>query len=245
MGLFRRRDKGTAAAGDPLIRPPMDSGPNEPALSDQVPTTVQDSTESATVSDAKPETIGGWVKLYARRCREVHAAADACAETASYAIAARDKAAEPQHPLSSEAFIGHAQTKEKELKTLYGAFEEACSKARETASQLRAAADEDGEADRILLKVAPEIGPHTLEDVLQVQAILRSSFGSSPATFIEGVEHWYHLAGNPDVEDGFIYTPRAPSADERTCPWCAETIDARASTCRFCGRDAQETPNAL
>lgn len=246
MGLFRRRDKGIAASGDPLTLPPkMDSGPSEPALSDRVPTTGQEFTESATARDATPETIGGWVELYARRCGEVHVAADACTEKASHAMAARDKAAEPQHPASSQSFMRHAQKTEEELATLYGAFDSACSRAREAASQLRAAANEDREADRILLKMAPEIGPDTLEDVLHVKAILRSSFGPSPASFIKGVEQWYQHAGNPDPEDGFIYTPRAPSADERTCPWCAETIDARASTCRFCGRDAQEKPNAL
>jgi hypothetical protein len=32
-----------------------------------------------------------------------------------------------------------------------------------------------------------------------------------------------------------------PNAAERDCPWCAETIKAKAIICRFCGRDVEPT----
>ena len=34
-------------------------------------------------------------------------------------------------------------------------------------------------------------------------------------------------------------------SEERTCPWCAETIKAAAVICRFCGRDIQAQPSTL
>jgi hypothetical protein len=36
--------------------------------------------------------------------------------------------------------------------------------------------------------------------------------------------------------------PPSAQPDERTCPWCAETIKAAAVICRFCGRDIPSTP---
>ena len=46
------------------------------------------------------------------------------------------------------------------------------------------------------------------------------------------------------AEDGNIYRPLAAAqSDERTCPWCAETIKAAAVICRFCGRDVDTQSN--
>jgi hypothetical protein len=83
-----------------------------------------------------------------------------------------------------------------------------------------------------------------LSDVAAVNAILHAGYGSTPASFIEGVREANALMQNPSPDGGNIYTP-PPSAqsEERTCPWCAETIKAAAVICRFCGRDIQAQPN--
>ena len=64
------------------------------------------------------------------------------------------------------------------------------------------------------------------------------------AAFLDGVEAANALMQNPP-DDGNIYRPLAPTpSEERTCPWCAETMKAAAVICRFCSRDAQVQPDA-
>ena len=75
-----------------------------------------------------------------------------------------------------------------------------------------------------------------------VKGLLGANYGPSPAAFLQGIDEANGLMQNPP-DEGNIYTPRvAAQSDERTCPWCAETIKAAAVIRRFCNRDVQSSP---
>ncbi len=72
----------------------------------------------------------------------------------------------------------------------------------------------------------------------------RNLAAKRPQVFLQGIDEANGLMQNPR-DEGNIYRPRvAAQSDERTCPWCAETIKAAAVICRFCGLDVQMQANA-
>jgi hypothetical protein len=186
-----------------------------------------------------------WAKQYAAGCDEVMAAANACLEAANPAVGARRQIAECQNgpqlpgtPIAIRNFTQMAEQMEEEFAPLYRNFAEACAKARETAAQLLAAQTEH-DPERVLMFNFEE---SELDKVATAKAILRASYGPTPAGFIRGVQESNELMENPGPDEGNIYTPAPPT--ERRCPWCAETIKAAAVICRFCGRDVESRPNA-
>jgi hypothetical protein len=174
-------------------------------------------------SDPALESGARNASLYADACIGVISAANAVIETANRAIGARNMA-QQGHELSRESFRGMAAQEEAAFVPLYKAFVEACATAREAAANLRAIPTSDD----------PELTLHgAVDDGLYSQTgiaahILRTNFGPTPAVFMEGVEV-ANAAIQGDIysygEDGFVghvYSP--PTAAERACPWCAETI---------------------
>jgi hypothetical protein len=203
------------------------------------------------VNDATPElameTAVKWAQLYSAACGEVSSAANACLEIANRAVGARRKIAEhqddglPGTPIAIRNFTSWAEEAEQEFVPLYRAFVEACAKARDTAADFLAAQTVH-DPEIVLFLNIPE---DAADNVAVVKEILRADYGHTPEGFIQGVQQTNELLEQPP-EVGLIYTPPPPAeSDERTCPWCAETIKAAAVICRFCNRDVQVQPDTL
>ncbi|HEY7456790.1 MAG TPA: hypothetical protein VH703_05900 [Solirubrobacterales bacterium] len=185
------------------------------------------------------ETAVKWARQYATSCSEALAAANACLETANLAVGARNMANQrPQHEISIETFTKRAEQAEEEFIPLYRAFVEACDKTRDRAKSLLSAQTEHDPEIVLAFNIESEV----LDEVATMKALLHADFGSTPASFVEGVEEANAAMKNPFPEGGNIYSPPPPT--ERTCPWCAETIKAAAVVCRYCGRDVQAEPSA-
>jgi hypothetical protein len=136
-------------------------------------------------------------------------------------------------------FARSAEEAEAEFAPLYSAFADACANARDAFASFVAAAGIFAE-----VTLAECLDDSTYDRVATVKAILRSNHGPSPEAFIASVAETNALIQN-GFDDGYIYTPLATAQlDERTCPWCAETIKAAVVICRFCNRDVQVQPNA-
>lgn len=203
------------------------------------------------MNDATPElameTAVKWAQLYSAACGEVSSAANACLEIANRAVGARRKIAEhqddglPGTPIAIRNFTSWAEEAEQEFVPLYRAFVEACAKARDTAADFLAAQTVH-DPEIVLFLNIPE---DAADNVAVVKEILRADYGHTPEGFIQGVQQTNELLEQPP-EVGLIYTPPPPAeSDERTCPWCAETIKAAAVICRFCNRDVQVQPDTL
>lgn len=193
------------------------------------------------------EEVQNWARLYVAACQEVMSTANACLEKANLAVGARNKIEQhkndglPGTPIAIRNFTTYAEQAEREFVPLHEAFDQACVNAREAAGKLLGAGRDPAQAEVVL---AMGTDDETLGTVAAVRSILRVAYGSTPGAFIQGVQEADALMQG-DSEDSNIYTP-LPSAqpDEKTCPWCAETIKAAAIVCRFCGRDVQLQPNA-
>jgi hypothetical protein len=215
---------------------------------------LPDGEEPSSTQQASPDaaaaglqTADRWVDVYVAACGEVLAAANACLEVANRAVGARSKIAEhrndglPGTPIAIRNFTSWAEEAEREFASLHRTFAEACSNARETAASFLAAGDNEQQAEVVLML---KLDKSVLDNVATVKAILHANYGANPAAFIQGVQESNQLMENP-TDDGNIFRPLAAAqSDERTCPWCAETIKAAAVICRFCGRDVQVQPNA-
>jgi hypothetical protein len=202
-----------------------------------------------TTPDPALENAAKWAQYYAVTCGDVLNATNACIEVANKAVGARNMANQrPQHEISIANFTKMADEMDQEFVPLYRAFVNTCSTARDAATNLLACQSEQD--PELLLMTAAE--GQAYGNTGTAIHILRSEFGSTPATFIEGLQQ-ANAAIQADVfnwgDEGFqghIWAPPAPaSSDERSCPWCAETIKAAAVICRFCGRDVQTPPNTL
>jgi hypothetical protein len=201
------------------------------------------------------QTAANWAQLYVAACGEVLSAANACLEVANRAIGARNTAAQrPQHEISIRTFAEHAEKAEREFVGLYRSFDERCAAARDTAAQLLATQSDPLDAEVVL---AIGVEESVLNNVATVKGLLGANYGPSPAAFVQGIDEANGLMRNPP-DEGNIYRSRGPArasgivlpdaaaprqSDERTCPWCAETIKAAAVICRFCGREVQVQPN--
>jgi hypothetical protein len=134
-----------------------------------------------------------------------------------------------------------AENADAEFAPLYSVFADACANARDAAASFVVAAGGLAFAEITLIECLDD---STYDRVATVKAILRSNHGPSPEAFIASVAETNALLQS-GFDDGYVYTPPATAQpDERTCPWCAETIKAAAVICRFCGRDVQVQPNA-
>jgi hypothetical protein len=196
---------------------------------------------------SEPATVQDWAQLYARKCTEVLAAANACLEVANRAVGARRKIAEHQNdglpgtPIAIRNFTSWAEAGEAEFVPLYGAFQETCGGACDTAARFIAAGRDEDQAEMTLALLFDD---DRYDEVASVKWILRANYGAGAGEFIEGVEETNGLMQNPP-DEGNIYTPLPqPEPEERSCPWCAETIKAAAVICRFCGHDVRVVPDA-
>jgi hypothetical protein len=192
------------------------------------------------------ESADKWAQVYVAACGEVMNAANACLAVANRAVGARSKIVEHQNdglpgtPIAIRNFTNWAEEAEREFGPLYGTFDEACTRARSAAASLLAAGDHEEEAELALMLNFDE---STLDMLAMAKAVLSTSYGPSPAAFSKGVQQSNEFMETV-TDDGHIYRPPARhQSDERTCPWCAETIKAAAVICRFCGRDVQVQPN--
>ena len=199
--------------------------------------------ESTGPAPTEMETAANWAQLYVAACGEVLTAANECLEVANRAQGARSKIAQHQNdgapgtPIAIRNFTKWAEQAEQAFVPLYRAFDQACTAARDNAAQLLSS---DPLRAEMVLEMS--VSEDVLDNVATAKAILGASSGPTPAAFLRGVEAANALMQNPP-DDGNIYQPLAPTpSDERTCPWCAETIKAAAVICRFCGRDLQVSP---
>ncbi len=191
---------------------------------------------------ASAETAAKWAELYVAACGEVLTAAKACLEVTNKAIGAQNMAAKrPQHEISIETFTKYAEEAEREFAPLYSNFEAMCGAARDAAAQLLGAQSDPLFSEMLL---ASTVAEEVLDNVATVKGLLGATYGPSPAAFLRGIDEANGLMQNPP-DEGNIYRPGvAAEPDERTCPWCAETIKAAAVICRFCGRDVEMQANA-
>ncbi len=208
----------------------------EPSSSQQV---------SSDAADGAWQTADTWAQVYVAACGDVLTTANACLEVANTAVGARRQIAEHQNdglpgtPIAIRNFTNYAEKAEQEFTPLYRAFAEACTTARDRAASFLAAETEPNPETVLMLN----LGEDVLGNLATAKAILRASYGPTPSAFIQGVQESNELMPNI-ADDGNIYTPPATAqSDERTCPWCAETIKAAAVICRFCNRDVQVQPN--
>ena len=193
-------------------------------------------------ANASAETAAKWAQLYVAACGEALAAANACLEVANRAIGARNMAAKrPQAEVSIQTFTDYAEREERKFAPLYSTFEAACAAARDTAAQLLAAQLDPLSAE---MHLALTLEEGVLDKVATVKALLDANWGPNPVAFLQGIEEANGLMQNPPDEANIYLPGVAAQSDERTCPWCAETIKAAAVICRFCNRDVQVQPNA-
>jgi len=85
------------------------------------------------------------------------------------------------------------------------------------------------------IQTAAEIGSTTIENVARPMELKE--------TILEQQERSrYRVAGRPSAQGGGAlpaggaFSGSDASGDTRECPYCAETIKAKARVCRFCGR---------
>lgn len=211
----------------------------------QEPTATQQKAPDAAVEGAW-QAAEKWAQVYVAACGEVLSAANACLEVGNRAVGARAKIAQHQNdglpgtPIAIRNFTNWAEEAEREFARLHGGFAEACASARDTAANFLAAQTERDPEVVLMMSVSGDV----LDNVATAKAILSAGYGPTPAAFMKGVQESNELMQTP-LDEGNIYRPPAPAqSDERTCPWCAETIKAAAVICRFCNRDVQSQPNA-
>jgi tetratricopeptide (TPR) repeat protein len=203
---------------------------------------VLDAMDTEATARASVETAANWAQLYVAACGEVLTAANACLEVTNRAVGARNTAAQrPQHEISIQHFTTYAEQAEREFAPLYRKFEEACGAARDAAGQLLTA-----QSDPILseMLLASSVEQGVLDNVATAKGLLGANYGPSPAAFLEGIDEANGLMQNSPDEGSIYRSPALAQSDDRTCPWCAETIKSAAVICRFCGRDVQVEANA-
>ena len=236
-------DSQTSLPNDPLPPPATASLPHEP-IQPPPPGLTQSPPEPT------PRHVKDTVKKlnsYFKACQDVDAKFNATLDCADQAHRARITAAQrPQHESSIQTFNNYAIQHEKKFVPLYKAFLEAQQLAREAGSELLVIAKlNDTDPDGVL---AACLDPEEYSLTGTVGHILRTSYPSAPAGFIQGVQQSnesiqadiFHIG-----EPGFI--SHIVSADvsvpeERLCPWCAETIKTAAIICRFCDRELEQPP---
>lgn len=187
-------------------------------------------------------SVGAGVKcaqLYAAACGDVLAAANVCLEVVNRVAGFVDVATQrPQAEISIRNFMNLAEQAEREFPPVYERFVEACAKAREAAGQLLATQQNPGEAEVVL---SSSLEQSVLNNVATAKALLEASFGPTTSSFIQGIEAANVRMKTPTSTA--IYTPPSPAPrDAHTCPSCAETIQAAAVICRFCGSGIPTQP---
>jgi hypothetical protein len=193
-------------------------------------------------SDAGRERAVASAREYAAACGQLLDSADSVLQTANYAVKARNMAEQrPQHEISIKNFLGMAEEYDQRFPSQYKEFLGTCAATRSAAENFRTTAGSD-DPELILLTA---VDGDTYGRVVTAAHMLRTTFGPTPAGFVEGVQV-ANAAIQADIfaygEEGFtghVYSPPTSVAEERACPWCAETIKAAAIICRYCGRDVQ------
>jgi hypothetical protein len=247
MGLFSKRS-GDAGRGQPT-GPTAESEVREVEPEPVVPQQAAPVNVPEEPADPELALAAKRAQLYAAACGDVLTALNACLEVANAAVGARNMAAQrPQHEISIKHFADMADRKDQEFPPLYRQFVAACSTAKQTAASLLESKC-SMDLDMVLMTCTDDQG---YSNASTVRFVLDADFGSTPSTFLAGLER-ANAAIQADVipygEDGFqsrIYSPLPLQQNtERTCPWCAETIKAAALVCRFCGREVNTSPNVL
>jgi tetratricopeptide (TPR) repeat protein len=217
-------------------------------LRDESPATQPSAT---TTTDGDPgadvESAVEHAHRYGAACQGVLDAANAVIKVANNAVAARNMSNNPsQHEISRRNFQGMAEQLEQEFIPLYKAFLAARVAACDAAYNFRAASSTAYDPELILLTALDD---EAYGNAGVATHILKVDFGPTPSAFLEGLEI-ANAAIQADIfsygEDGFLghvyVPPPRTEAEERACPWCAETIKAAAIVCRFCGRDVERAP---
>ena len=189
-------------------------------------------------SDDKKQRDADLGRAYAAICVEIWDSVNACLEKANRAFGARNTAnMRPQHPISIQSFTTIAEEAEREFAPAYRRFADAVDAGRRAAANLLATQPDPDDVEFMMFALIPT---DVLDTVAAAKAFMMATFNPTPAGFIEGINQSNQLMKQP--MDGNIYRPAAAAtADERTCPWCAETIKSAARICRFCNRDVTPT----
>jgi hypothetical protein len=204
---------------------------------------------SDATADPALGTAAEWAQRYAADCEDVLRITNVCIETVNTVLQLRQAGADPsQHEIARNNFTDLAKSEAEKFGPFYRSFVDMCSKARETAANFLAA-QRDTDPELVLMTC---VNNEAYGQTAAAVHILRTNFPPTIEGFFEATQQCNAavqadtLGYGDDGFQGYIYAPAAPTpSDEKTCPWCAETIKAAAIVCRYCNHDVQIQPNAI
>ncbi len=137
---------------------------------------------------------------YFDACVEVLSTVNACLEAANRSVTSGSAVDDlPHRGGSISEFMSRGTTTDQGFAGLYASFSEACVEARQIASHL--IAGDSIQAEMVLMTGFSE---EMLDQVATAKAILSVQFGSTPTSFLQGVEEANAYMKNPPT-DGNIY----------------------------------------
>lgn len=188
-----------------------------------------------------------------RHIQQLRAYADAVGRTmrsleaslsiANQAVGSRRQSQErPQHEISIRNFQKDADEADLEFVPLLKDFLREMELTRAAAAEVLAGSPEGAGDPEMLFMLMVDDANYRAAGT--IRRALDVDFGTTPEQFVDGVEATntkvradIHGYGEPGFLGVIDSPPAAAISDERSCPWCAETIETAAVICRFCNRE--------